>query len=53
MLLKKAGKELDPSIRKRVMTRIKPEHALSILEDEKVDFLTDEEREILKKHADA
>jgi hypothetical protein len=51
MLLKKAGKELDPSIRKRVMTRVKPEHALSLLEDEKIDFLTDEEREILKKNA--
>lgn len=48
VLLKKAGKELDPSIRKRIMTRIKPEHALSILEDEKVDFLTDEEREMLR-----
>jgi hypothetical protein len=51
MLLKKAGKELDPSIRKRVMTRVKPEHALSLLEDEKIDFLTDEEKEILKKNA--
>jgi hypothetical protein len=50
-LLKKAGKELDPSIRKRIMTRVKPEHALSLLEDEKIDFLTDEEKEILKKNA--
>lgn len=53
VLLKSVGKELDPSIRKRIMTRVKPEHALSLLEDEKIDFLTDEEREILKKHADA
>jgi hypothetical protein len=48
VLLKAAGKELDPSIRKRIMTRIKPEHALSILEDEKCDFLTDEEKGILR-----
>lgn len=38
MLLKKAGKDLDPSIRKRIMTRIKPEHAKSL-------------KEILKKNA--
>ena len=45
VLLKAAGKELDPSIRKRIMTRIKPEHALSLLEE---DFFTDEEKGILR-----
>jgi hypothetical protein len=44
ILIQKAGKELDPSIRKRIMTRIKPEHAKSLLEE---DFFTDEEREML------
>jgi hypothetical protein len=49
-LIRTVGRELDPSIRKRAMTRITtPEYALSLLQEENgCDFFTEEEHEILK-----